>query len=115
MCLRNVDKHRSLQKRIICLHLSISGFATVYVHCTHYMVYGHTLHWILWLPQVSICLNSVGYKAKRVKKWHVENVTDNFFLLLLFFGEFLNNMNEVKVLLTYCMPCEDGLNKVQGY
>lgn len=48
--LRNVDKHRSLQKRIIRLHLSISGFDTVYVHCTSYLVYGHTLHWTLWLP-----------------------------------------------------------------
>lgn len=73
--------------------------------CTAHTIWYMVTHYIgpCGCLQVSNWLNSVGYKAERVKKWHVENVTDHFFLLLFFLGEFLKNLNEVKVLLTYLL------------
>lgn len=55
--------------------------------CTAHAIWYMVTHYIgpCGCLQVSNWLNSVGYRAERVKKWHVENVTDHFFLLLFFF------------------------------
>lgn len=85
--------------------------------CTAHAIWYMVTHYIgpCGCLQVSNWLNSVGYKAEMVKKWHVENVTDHFFLLLFFFWRISEEPEWSKGTPYLLTPGGDGLNKVQGY
>lgn len=105
----------SLQKRIIRLHLSIPGFATVYVHCTHYMVYGHTLHWTLWLPAGVQLVEFCRLQSREGQKVACGKCNRSFLSPSLFFWRISEEPEWSKGTPYLLMPGGDGLNKVQGY